>query len=193
MNLAAVKTWSAAHKTELLAGGAGVAVLFGLRARSKAGTSSSSTTASTTTAPGSTAPMPSYAGSGYDSSSSDVYNAIQPQIEQTQAMLQKLLDLGNTPSSTPPPVDVVPVNALPDAPLPERVTPVPAVYNAIYQGVDGIINHAVSGPVQQTPYANGNLLYTDAARPWLGTIQTSDTPANRVGIVRDGGVIVGGY
>jgi len=93
----------AAHKKELLLGGAGVAVEFGLHARSKGGSPA------TTTATTSGAPMPSASGTGFDSSSTDVYNALQPQIEttqrqldNTQTLLEKLLEqLRLTPPKTP--------------------------------------------------------------------------------------------
>jgi hypothetical protein len=52
---------------------------------------------------------------------------------------------------------------------------------------------AAALPAQDTRYNYGNLLYTDPARPWLGTIQTADTAANRAEIASSGGTITGGY
>lgn len=139
MNLASIKAWSAKNKKPLLGSAAAAAVGFGLWTRSKGGSPKTTTAADIT--PGSTAPMPNAGGTGYDSSSSDVYNALQPQIEQTQGMLQKLLDaLADKPpvppAVVPPPAAKPPANGnwginphywprpvTPVRPLPPRVTP----------------------------------------------------------------------
>ncbi len=144
MNPGALGAFATAHKKELLVGGAGVAVVGGLYARSK---STAAGAAASVINPGTTAPMPSASGTGYDSSASDVYNAIQPQIEttqtqlgQTQTMVQALMDqLKLTPvpapapatpkpapataKPAPVPVKVVPVKVAPKAAPPKRVTP----------------------------------------------------------------------
>jgi hypothetical protein len=87
------------EKPALIAAAALVAGLALLRRHNAAGD----------TAPDSPAAAQQFAGQGggvYDSSSSDVYNALQPQIEQTQSMLEQLLDRLNpsTPPATTPPV-----------------------------------------------------------------------------------------
>ena len=127
MNGGKAGAFVAAHKKELLLGGAGVAVAFGLHARSKGG--SPATTAATTT---SGAPMPSASGTGFDSSSTDVYNALQPQIEttqrqlgNTQSLLEKLLEqLKLTPVAKviplPAPKAKPPVKAKPKPKVPPR-------------------------------------------------------------------------
>jgi len=56
VNPGALGAFATAHKKELLAGGAGVAVVGGLYARSKS--TAASTTATTAANPGTTAPTP---------------------------------------------------------------------------------------------------------------------------------------
>lgn len=84
----------AQHRTPILAAGAGLAVVLGLRARSSSKASSSAGgNGSAVVATG-----PAYAGKGgvYDSTANDVYNSIQPQIGNLAGQLATLAsDLAN--------------------------------------------------------------------------------------------------
>lgn len=95
-----VKAWVRQHRTQVMAAGAGGVVLLALVARRRATTSAGSA------APGATRVVPpgsSYgdpqdfqgaAGAGvYDSTASDVYNSLQPQIEQVQRSIEALAGL----------------------------------------------------------------------------------------------------
>lgn len=111
LNLAALKASFAKNKTPFAVAGVAVVGLLAWRARTaKSGaTTAAPLAAGTTGYPASTSPGST--SSGYSSTSSDVYSAIQPQLEaigQTQAQLKDLL--GQT--QTPP----IPVPAAPAAP-----------------------------------------------------------------------------
>lgn len=108
------------HKAVLVAGGAGAVGLGLLHHKSTAAAASSTTGAAVT--PTGTAGQ---AGT-YDSSANDVYNALQPQIEQTQSMLQKLLNAlpgtkpstgGTKPKPKPKPKKKPPVKRPPKKPV----------------------------------------------------------------------------
>lgn len=112
-----------------------LAVGLGLRARSKGGLGGGSPAATT---PGSTTTSTG----GFDSSSSDVYNALQPQIEQTQTMLQKLIELLTgtpvvakppvvTPPKTTPPVVAKPPPVVLKEPPGPRAPPKPAPHKPV--------------------------------------------------------------
>lgn len=87
MNPAQLAALFAAHKTAILGGGAAaVAGLALLQKRKKA----TAATAGTTTTAGATVPAAavvptSTAGGGYDSSVTDLYSALQPELEALQA------------------------------------------------------------------------------------------------------------
>lgn len=109
MNLGGLRNTIGRNKG--LLGVAGAAIVAALAWRSR------SAKASTSAAPGASTGLASYgagyqtsAATGYDSTASDVYNAIQPQVEQTQEMLRGLRELWENP--TPP----TPVPAAPAAP-----------------------------------------------------------------------------
>lgn len=139
MNTGQVGAFVAKNKKALMVGGAGVAVAGGLYARSKA-PATSDPAAADPAAAGSGAPMPSAGGSGYDSSSSDVYNALQPQIETTQRQLegtQTLIEKLIEQMKLTPVPPVIPRHKLPEregmptppkrkppAPPPKKVVPV---------------------------------------------------------------------
>jgi hypothetical protein len=120
MNIAGLKGAIARNKTPLGVGGAALVAVLAWRARASKTTTPASTPASANRAPGVTAsPMPGYGGGyttgtgPYDSSSSDIYNALQPQIETTQGLLNKLLANQNPTSPIPVPAPPAP----PAAPL----------------------------------------------------------------------------
>lgn len=169
---------------QLAVGAGAVAVVVVLAMMSK-----NNTAANPATDPASVAAAQ---GAGYDSSANDVYNSLAGQMQT----LQDQIDAQGATTSTPLPDPLGTTPGGTDTTVPAALTPAPAPAAApqsvIYQGADGVINH-VAAAVQSTPYANGQLLYTDAARPWLGTIQTMDTAANRAEIARSGGVLAGGY
>lgn len=91
----------AAHKISLGVGGAAlVAGVAYLRSRSTSSSSSASTPTASTYSSG----QQTAASTGYDSTSSDVYNALQPQLEAVGDQLSSLRDLFSTASTTPVPV-----------------------------------------------------------------------------------------
>lgn len=83
----------------LAAGGAGLVVLLALMRSS--GGSAADTTTGTTVQPG---------GSSYDSTSNDLYNSIQPEIDALTKMIQDLQNKQPTPTTptTPPPKTTLP-------------------------------------------------------------------------------------
>jgi hypothetical protein len=90
----------ARHQKPLLIGGAGVAVALGLmHHRNQAGAVDPATGLPTDQATANGATVAGYQPA--DTSGTDVYNALQPQIEQTQSMLQQLLSaLSLAPKTT---------------------------------------------------------------------------------------------
>lgn len=105
MNTSTIGPTLAAHKVPLMLAGGGVAVALGLRARSKSAAGAAPVGATIAGYAPSSA-----TGAAYDSTGNDVYNALQPQIEQTQGMLGQLQNLlSGTPLPTrPTPVPVAP-------------------------------------------------------------------------------------
>lgn len=99
MNLATLKASLLRNKTGLAVAGAAIVAALALRARAKSSTSASSSSTGTIANPSGASPTPSYytagnaGATGFDSSASDVYNALQPQIEQVNA---SIADLKNT-------------------------------------------------------------------------------------------------
>lgn len=79
------------HRTPILAGGAGAAVLLGLRARGRRKAAPATGVATGGAASGVTTTA-AYAGRGgvYDSTANDVYNSIQPQISSLAGQLAEL-------------------------------------------------------------------------------------------------------
>lgn len=118
MNLAGITGAVTRNKTAIGAGAAVVVVIAALRARAKTKTTTTTAAAAApvATTPGYTTTGYTSGGSGYDSTASDVYNAIQPQLEA----LQKLY---TTP--TPP----IPVPAAPAASTDPRQAAIQADYN----------------------------------------------------------------
>lgn len=149
MNLASIKMWGTAHRGALLGGSAGAVALIALARRRPSTPDTSSSTDTTATATG--ARMVGQAGIGaapgaYDSSANDVYNALQPQIEQNQSLLERALeritsiptDVGKavsdaikaTPLPTPPPPAPAPAPA-PTPPPPAPAAPQPSTYTVV--------------------------------------------------------------
>ena len=79
---------------------AGLAVVA--RRRSAMGTASSTTSTSSTTAGATTGYGATTQQAAYDSTGSDVYNALQPQIEQLQQLARQIPVAGVTPTATAP-------------------------------------------------------------------------------------------
>lgn len=103
MNTAQLSALFQQHKIPILAGAGGVVVLLGLRARKAGATSASSstpTTASSSGTPVTYGPPQAFTGAAYDSSTSDVYNALEQQWEQWKS----------TQSPTPVPAVVTPTS-----------------------------------------------------------------------------------
>lgn len=100
-SLANVSTWLAAHRTPVLATVFGGAALLGLRARSKAASSSASVGSGNAGA-ATDATYAGAAGSYYDSTANDVYNAIEPQIAALAAQLNAQQQPATDPVATPP-------------------------------------------------------------------------------------------
>ncbi|MBN9327809.1 MAG: hypothetical protein BGO38_07900 [Cellulomonas sp. 73-145] len=107
MNLASLRAGLTKNKTPLMALGAVAVAGLAWRARSQAKTPGSSGTTYSTGA-GSTSPTPySYAptsgGTSYDSTASDVYNAIQPELEQLQRLYSSVPVPGTPTTPAPSP------------------------------------------------------------------------------------------
>ena len=105
MNLAGLKAGLTRNKVALGVLGAAAVAALAWRARSESGTSTSSTTGSTsaTTGTAGVSTTPSYytaGSSSYDSTASDVYNAIQPQLEELSNLVDKY-GLSSSTSTTP--------------------------------------------------------------------------------------------
>lgn len=109
-----------ANQKPLMIGGAALVAVFAYaKHRASAGSSSAGSAVDGYTT------QPATGQAAYDSTGTDVYNALQPQIEQTQGMLQKLLDAqAAAPSPVPTPTPIPPAPH-PVAPPPRR-TPPPA-------------------------------------------------------------------
>lgn len=107
MNTAQLQAFVEAHKMELAAGGAVLVGGLALAKRKKAG-------AATPTAAGAAAsPQTGLPGTAtYDSSASDVYNSIQPELEQLQQLITQ------QSSASPIPVAAAPAPAPIYAPAP---------------------------------------------------------------------------
>jgi hypothetical protein len=115
VNGAQVKAAVEKNKVALGAGGVGIVALLALRQRSKGGGSSS----------GRVVP----AGSGtYDSTASDVYNSIQPEIESLRDQIDLLSRLNPSaqPTPTPTPADPSPVSSSISAYVMRDVAPISA-------------------------------------------------------------------
>lgn len=115
--------WIAAHHKQLLIGGGAAATAAGglAFARSRGDAARSSATAGT----GSATPT-SLAGlagtSAADTSSTDVYNAIEPGIEANNALMQQIWDLLNGTKTTTPP-KTTPVTPPTKKPTPVKKPP----------------------------------------------------------------------
>ncbi|MCW2498136.1 hypothetical protein [Jatrophihabitans sp.] len=108
MKLPNLKGLWANHRNEVLAAGAAVAVGLGLvsarRQKSDAGGSDS------TAAKGLGVSQPADAATGaYDSTGNDVYNALQPQLEQNQSLLASLME---TVAAIPSSIQLLPAAAV---------------------------------------------------------------------------------
>lgn len=105
------KSWAGKNRTTLLAAGAGGVVLLALVMKNRAGASTSDTAAAgtMTTVPQNLA--------AYDSSSSDVYNAVQPQLEALRDMYEEWSASKDASSTIPTP-------AVPEVTTPTTSTPV---------------------------------------------------------------------
>lgn len=105
MNTAGLRAALMKNKTALGVAGAVLVGALALRARSKTGTSSAVAAPATTTAGVSATPSYYTAGNGaatgYDSTASDVYSAIQPQIEQLNTVVGSLAKTVPVPSTSP--------------------------------------------------------------------------------------------
>lgn len=126
-----LQAWARQHRLQLMAGGAGAVVLLALVARRRASTSAASGSASPTRVvpPGSSYGDPQdfrgAAGAGvYDSTASDVYNSLQPQIEQVQRSIEALAGLA-------PGTPIEPVVTMPEAA--PKPPPAPTSPTSTYQ------------------------------------------------------------
>jgi hypothetical protein len=122
-----VQAWMRQHRLQLLGGGAGAVVLLALVAKRRAGSAAASGSATPTRVvpPGASYGDPQdfrgAAGAGvYDSTASDVYNSLQPQIEQVQRSIESLIGL--RPGSIVEPVVTLPEAAPRPAPAPTSPT-----------------------------------------------------------------------
>lgn len=120
MNLEQLRDAIARNKVGLGVAGAGVVALIALRARSKG---SSSSEPGGISAPAGYA-YPSYSAgyqtggaTGYDSTASDVYNAIQPQLEYMQRLYESWDE--KQKANPPTPVPAAPATPTPAAPTPK--------------------------------------------------------------------------
>lgn len=112
------KGWAGKNRTTLLAAGAAGVVLLALVMKSRGGASNDDSAAAAGTMTSNPNPQNLAA---YDSSSSDVYNAIQPQLEQLQDLFTEW-KTGKDAMTT------VPVTAAPVT-TPTTAVPVPVVNN----------------------------------------------------------------
>jgi nucleoid-associated protein YgaU len=141
VNLASLEASFDAHRMPILAAaGAGVAVLA--LAKKKKGKTSDAAAGGMAMVDPTTGLMLPYSAGGqtssmggaYDSSASDLYGAIQPQMESLgnnqqnlKDAVSQLTDKLNTLSQTPPPTPVpAPVAAPAPAPAPQYVAPAPS-------------------------------------------------------------------
>ena len=122
------KTWMTSHRTVLLGGAVGGALLLGLRARGKAKAGSGpagSNAGAGPMAPAGSGTAATYTGAGtYDSTANDLYNALEPQIEALSRQIETM-GLRPGPVATPahpkPPAGIRPRPAPKPKPKPKPV------------------------------------------------------------------------
>ncbi|MDO8107149.1 hypothetical protein Q6348_08060 [Isoptericola sp. b441] len=183
MNLAQLKASLARNKKPLaIAGAVGVAGLAWATSRRKSGGATSSGTSSAVSYPSGSAPSPSYYTPGsagtYDSTGTDVYNALQPQLQDIRDQLNQLNN--PDPSTIPTPVPADPGTSVPPG---ETMTPVSQGYyrragtTAVYEA----FNNGTMKWLDRAAYlAAGKPKYTDvnATDPlWNRTVVGTDAPA----------------
>jgi hypothetical protein len=103
MNLASLRATFTRNKMPLAAAGALLVVALAWRARTSAKINAAGTTPTAAAAGTSATGTTAAGGTSYDSTASDVYNAIQPQLEQLQQMASQIPVPGTptSPASTP--------------------------------------------------------------------------------------------
>lgn len=190
--------WAKANPT-LALGSAGIGVVLVVAfVASKTSASQAATSTSAGIDPSTGLPYASAGQSTFDSTGNDIYNAMMAQMGTLESQISAL---SSSSAATPPVTAPAPPPVTAPTP-PPPVAPAPPVGNTVgnpdpgtgrvfYQS-GGSTTQQASGP-QSTSYTHGQLLYTDPARPWLGTIQTADTTANRTQIAASGGTVTGGY
>lgn len=129
------------HRKELMIAGAGLVAALGLYQHQKSKSAPAGDGSQAIGPDGASiagyAPSGATGGAAYDSTGNDVYNALQPQLEQNQTLLAQLLERlngGGASTSTPaPPTAPAPVTSTPTPPHiwrpvapPPRTTPRPA-------------------------------------------------------------------
>lgn len=134
MNLAQVKAWGGSHRTALLGGSAGAVALVAVARRRKttAVPAPATDTSAARMAGQSFTGAASVGGVGMDTSATDVYNALQPQIEANQSLLQKVWDkVTGIPEMVNQAVTAADItgqvtNAIKATPIPVAPAPAPA-------------------------------------------------------------------
>jgi hypothetical protein len=161
LNLARLRGSLTKNKMALgLLGAAAVAALA-WRARSSSSTGAASTgaTAASTTFPAGSSATPSYytaGGSAYDSTASDIYNAIQPQLESVGSAVDKLTELYRS----------IPVPGTPTTPAEAPIVSDPFPISAPRPSVDPTLQGVYARTGTQALYAamsDGTRNYLDSA------------------------------
>jgi hypothetical protein len=181
------------HRTAAIAGGGGLVVLLALLARKKSAATAAATgnTATTYTPAGYANAGAAGVSGGYDSTASDIYNALQPGMESLQNrvdVLEKGSVLGTVPS-TPAPTGTgtgAPTPAPPTpAPTPTPNTPGPTVSSGGVLQVPGITQgpHAGldtmagmlfgGGPYTAKSDGSGNRIYVSGGKTYTATQVTN--------------------
>lgn len=181
MNLSNLQATLTRNKGPLAAAGALVVVVLALRARTNGKIAAAGTTTPTATAAGVSATPYAYSAggqtsgaSGYDSSASDVYNAIQPQLEQLQQLYSQI-PVPGTPTSVPT-TSPTPTPAPTPAPTVQgyyRRTGTQAVYKAMSDGTLQWVDRAQYDAAKDPAYKD--IARTDPL--WNRPVTGTDAPA----------------
>lgn len=96
LNVGGLQAAFAKHRTQILVGGAAAVSAAGLYVHHKNAGAASANTAATNASGAAASPIAGTAGydptAGVDTSATDVYNALQPQMAQEQSLLAQLID-----------------------------------------------------------------------------------------------------
>jgi len=180
VNLAGLRAGFEKNKKPLaIAGAAGVAGLALVKSRGAKKDETPAAGASIASTGGQTA---SATGAAYDSSASDVYNAMQPQLEafgQQLAALQNLWNQGTpTPVPAPPPGSSTPAPATPGTPAAPKPT-TSAKAHPTLTSATGAYTRVVGGTDNGKLIAVGG--YTaPAGKAAVGSVVTQDGQKKRI-------------